>query len=198
MTKYILNSGGIGNASDKGRAFFHEAVRGFGKTPQLLVCVFAQPREDWEENFAQDMAASGAIFDGDVRPVLELAFPDTFEEQVRQSDALYLHGGDDHLLQYWLKKFDLPTLWNGKVVATNSASSNAISRSFWTCDWRQCMDGLGILPIKFLAHYMSEYGADDPRGPIDWDEARSQLQEYGDTTLPIYALKEGEYTIIEM
>ena len=121
----------------------------------------------------------------DIEPVFEMAMPDKFEEQLQQNDAIYIHGGDDHLMQYWLKQFDIPKIWDGKVVATNSASSHALSKHFWTCDWRQLMDGLGILPIKFLAHYKSEYGEDDPRGPIDWGTALKELESYGDTSLPI-------------
>ncbi|MEK7649181.1 MAG: hypothetical protein AAB400_04720 [Patescibacteria group bacterium] len=197
MIKYILNSGGIGNSSDEGRAFFHEVVKDFGTSPRLLICAFAQPREDWEEKFAEDTTAIQLLFTQDVHPILELAFPDTFKEQLHRSHAVYLHGGDDHLIQYWLKKFDLSKLFENKVVATNSASSHALAKSFWTCDWRKCMDGLGILPIKFLAHYLSEYGKDDPRGPIDWKTAYEELRQYGDQGLLIHALEEGQYIVIE-
>lgn len=58
------------------------------------------------------------------------------------------------------------------------------------------MDGLGILPIKFLAHYKSDFGASDPRGPIDWEKAYDELSKYGDTSLPIHALEEGYFVII--
>ncbi len=197
MTKYILNSGGIGNSQDKGAKFFNEMLKGLSLSPKILICAFAQPREDWEEKFAEDVDYFNSIFNKDVRPILDLAFPDSFEKQVGESDAIYIHGGDDHLIQYWLKKFDLPKIWEGRVVATNSASSHALSQSFWTCDWRRCMEGLGILPIKFLAHFKSQYGSQDPRGSIDWDAAHSLLQKYGDNTLPIYALEEGEYKVIE-
>lgn len=197
MTKYLLNSGGIQNSPDKGEKFFREVLSGYGSSPRLLICAFAQPREDWEEKYAEDVCFFQKLFDGDIQPILDLAFPDMFEEQVHRSDAIYIHGGDDHLVQYWFKKFDLPKLFDGKTVATNSASSHAMSCYFWTCDWRQNMEGLGILPIKFLAHFKSDYGKDDPRGPIDWDAAYSLLQEYGDKDLPIYALQEGEYITLE-
>ena len=59
------------------------------------------------------------------------------------------------------------------------------------------MDGLGLLPIKFLAHYESGYGKDDPRGAIDWQQAYKELESYGDTSLPIYAPREGEFIVIE-
>lgn len=196
MTKYVLNSGGVGGYSELAKKFFAEMVKGFGNEPKILICCFAQPREDWEKKFEDDKANTD-FFPEDVRPVFELAFPDTFEEQIKSCDAMYIHGGDDHLLQYWLRKFDLPKIWDGKVVATNSASSHALSKYFWTCDWRKTMDGLGILPIKFIAHYKSSYDNEDSRGPIDWESVYAELKAYGDQTLPIHALKEGEYIVIE-
>ena len=59
------------------------------------------------------------------------------------------------------------------------------------------MEGLGIFPIKFLAHFKSKYGEDDPRGPIDWDKAYAELKEYGEKDLPIYALEEGDWKYFE-
>lgn len=197
MTKYILNSGGIRNSADKGARFYNEIVRGLGSRPRVLLCHFAQPREDWEIKFPEYVEAFRSVMPADVQPTFEMAFPDTFVEQLKESDAVYFHGGDDHLIQYWLHQFQVPRIWEGKVVATNSASSHALVSFFWTCDWRRCMKGLGILPIKFLAHFESAYGHTDPRGPIDWSKARRELAEYGDVTLPVCALHEGEYQVIE-
>lgn len=196
MTKYVLNSGGIGDYPDRAKAYFSELVKSLGDTPKVLICSFAQPRELWEEIFARDTKSTGWYPDG-VEPVFDMAFPEKFVQQLNECDAVYIDGGDDHLMQYWLKQFDLPSIWEGKVVGTNSASSNALAESFWTCDWRKIMDGLGILPIKFIAHYESDFGADDPRGPIDWSMAHKELAAYGDTSLPIHALQEGEYVVIE-
>lgn len=197
MTKYVLNSGGVRNNPQLAKNFFVEIVDGLTNTPHILLCLFAQPREDWEKKFTEYTGSFNTFFPDGVTATFELAFPATFEEQIVKSDVLYMSGGDDHLLQYWLKQFDLPKIWEGKVVVTNSASSHALSKHYWTCDWRQTNDGLGILPIRFLAHYQSAYGADDPRGPIDWEAAKQTLEAFGDTTLPVHALKEGEYIVIE-
>lgn len=196
MAKYVLNSGSVGNYPELAKKFFTEVVKDLGKSPKLLICCFAQPREDWEEKFANDTKNTD-FFPEDVNPVFELAFPETFKKQIGECDAMYIHGGDDHLVQYWLRQFDLPKIWDGKVVATNSASSNALGEHFWTCDWRRVMDGFGILPIKFLSHYESDFGVDDPRGPIDWKFAYKELESYKDSSLPIHALREGEYVVIE-
>ncbi len=198
MIKYVLNSGGTRNNPEEGKKFFAECLKGLGDKPKLLICRFAQPREDWEKKIAEDEERTHLLFPKEVHPMITLALPEIFEQQVKDSDIIYIHGGDDHLIQYWFKKFNIPKIWEGKVVATNSASSHVLSKHFWTCDWRQCMDGLGILPIKFIAHYKSSYGNDDPRGQIDWDKAYKELADHGDKTLPIYALKEGEFVVFEI
>ena len=198
MTKYVLNSGGLKNNPEGAKKFVAEIAKGLGNQPKILMCFFAEKRENWDEKFDSYTVGFNELAPKDVKPQYLLAFPDVFEEQLSNCDVLYMHGGDDTLLLHWLKQFNLPKIWEGKVVATNSASTHALSKSFWTCDWRELKDGLGILPIKTIAHFNSEYGIDDPRGPIDWEMAKAELAEYGDKTLPIYALEEGEFKVFEV
>lgn len=198
MTKYVLNSGGIRNQPVLKKKFHHEIVAGLGNNPKFVLCNFAQGREYWENKFTSYSAAIAEDMPEGVQPTFALALPGTFVEQCKHADVIYFHGGDDELLLFWLKQFDCPALFTDKVIATNSASSQAVSTCFWTCDWRQCKDGMGILPIKFIAHYKSVYGKDDPRGPIDWEKACQDLDGYGKPNLPIYALKEGEYKVFQV
>lgn len=195
MTKYVLQSGGIRNQPELKKQFHQEVVKDLGDSPKILLCNFAQGREYWESKFE---AYSNSILEdipSGIVPIFKLAMPSDFINQCKWADVIYFHGGDDHLIQYWMKQFDLQNLFTDKVVATNSASSNMIVSSYWTCDWRQCGDGFGVLPIKFIPHFESAFGSDDPRGPIDWNKARRELAEYDDPHLPIYALKEGEYKV---
>ena len=197
MTKYVLNSGGSKNEPRLKKQFHQELIKGLGVAPKFLLCNFAQGREYWEAKFQRySDAIREDMLDG-LDPNFTLAMPDNFIEQCGQADVIYFHGGDDHLLRYWMRQFDMSKLFNSKVVATNSASSNMLAKSFWTCDWRQCGDGFGVLPIKFISHYQSKFGTDDPRGPIDWEKAKQELATYGDKSLTIYALKEGEFEIFE-
>jgi hypothetical protein len=194
MTKYVLNSGGLRKNPDKIKRFVTEIVKTLGSNPHILICLFSQVREVWENKLIEYTETYKQLMLG-TKPTFELALPDVFVQQTKNSDAIIIQGGDDHLLQYWLKQFDIPKIWDGKVVATSSASSDALVEFFWTCDWRKCMKGLGILPIKFIPHFKSEYGSGDPRGPIDWDKAYQELKNFGDKSLPIYALEEGDYII---
>lgn len=197
MTKYLVNSGGLSHEPELAKKFYSELLKEFGIKPKFLLCYFAVPREDWDEKYQQGMERIRVALPNGVEPIFDIAFPDTFEKQVVDADAVYISGGDDHLLQYWLRQFDLLKIFQGKTIGTSSASSHALAKHFWTCDWRKCMDGLGLLPIKFLAHYKSAYGQNDARGPIDWDKAYAELEHYGDASLPIHALKEGHFVVIE-
>jgi len=197
MTKYVLNSGGLGDNTDSAKRFFAELVKGHGQNPRILMCFFAQPREEWEKRFGSYKKAFSKFMPEGIKPVYKMAFPESYQEQVAESDVIYCHGGDDHLAMYWFKKLGVPEVWKGKVVGTNSATTHALARHFWTCDWRQLNDGLGVLPIKVISHYKSNYGTEDPRGPIDWEKAKRDLETYGDTTLPVYALSEGEFIVFE-
>jgi len=197
MTKYILNSGGTRNNLKKTALFFNEIIKGLGEDPRILSCSFAEKREYWEEKFEEYKTLFTSLIDKNIKPKFEMAIPDRFVEQIKNNDVITLSGGDDHLLLYWLRQYNLSEIWKDKIVATSSAGSNALAKHFWTCDWRQCMDGLNILPIKFIPHYKSRFGSSDPRGPIDWKKAYQELLKYGDQTLPIYALEEGDFIVIE-
>ncbi len=197
MTKYVLNSGGMKNNIDGARRFFAELVKGLGERPKILLCFFAQPPEIWEAKLPEYIEAFNDLMPDGVIPSYEMALPATFKQQVEDADIVYCHGGDDNLAKYWFEKVGVPEVWNGKVVGTNSATTHALSKSFWTCDWRKLDDGLGVIPIKTVAHFGSAYGNDDPRGPIDWQQAKNDLEKYGNRSLPLYALPEGEFVVIE-
>ncbi|MFZ2310854.1 MAG: Type 1 glutamine amidotransferase-like domain-containing protein [Patescibacteria group bacterium] len=196
MTKYVLNSAGLRKYPDKATLFFNEVLKDLGDKPKILICFFAQPREDWERKFDEYKKNFLIAIDKQITPEIELAFPDKFIEQLKNNDAIIIYGGDDYLIKYWLKQYDVPNIWQDKTVAAISAGFDVLTESFWTCDWRQCLDGLNILPIKFISHYKSLFGDGDSRGNIDWQKAYDDLLRYGDKSLPIYALEEGDFIVI--
>ncbi|HSW66241.1 MAG TPA: hypothetical protein VLI54_03840 [Bacillota bacterium] len=190
MTKYVLNSGGIKHQPARKKRFHCEVVKDLGNTPKFLLCNFAQGREYWDTKFKSYCLTISEDMPEGVKPTFELAMPADFVQQCKRADVIYFHGGDDHLLRHWMEQFNIGEIFKDKVVATNSASSDMLAAHFWTSDWRQCADGFGVLPIKFIPHYLST--VDDPRGPIDWQKAYDELAAYGDKSLPIHALQEGE------
>lgn len=197
MIKFILNGGSVRKDKEKAKKFFSEILNGVNFQPRILFCFFAQKREYWEKYFSSYSVEFLEFFPKGYAPTFELAFPGKFEEQCRNVDIIFVHGGDDHLLLYWLSKFPLKKIWDGKIVVTSSAGSDAMVKHFWTCDWRECMNGLGILPIKFIPHFRSDFGDSDPRGSIDWDRAYKELETYGES-LPICAIEEGDFAVFNI
>jgi hypothetical protein len=177
MTRYILAGGADRHAPDYPAAL-EAAVGTMSQPPRILSCLFAVPREDWEEKLSQFVAFFKGVF-GEAT-VCTLAFPDTFYEQAAAADIIYIHGGDDALLAHYMESYpDLTTrLFKDKIVVGSSAGASFLSSSYWTCDWRAVRKGSGITPFNVVVHYESDFGATDPRGPIDWQQARAELQAH--------------------
>ncbi|HSX31008.1 MAG TPA: Type 1 glutamine amidotransferase-like domain-containing protein [Candidatus Saccharimonadales bacterium] len=197
MTKYIL----VGGADRASPNYLHDLKAEIAKTIhgplRVLSCFFAEPREVWEEKFKVRIAwfRSGL---GD-KTHLDLAFPDSFEQQVQASDVIYLHGGDDVLLAHYLDNIpDLAKLWDGKVIVGSSAGANYLARYYWTCDWRQARQGRGLTDLNVIPHFESlQYGKLDPRGPIDWAAARHELQTLVEPGGHVTPLREGQFVAVE-
>lgn len=198
MVKYILQSGGLKNQPDLAKKYFKELLDGLGNKPKLLWCFFATLPDDCDERFEKYTKLFESFMPEGVKPIHENATVENFEKEVARADVVYIHGGRIKPLCDILKKYNVRSLFEGKSVGTNSASSMVLASQAWICDERIPMDGLGIIPIKFLAHFESNYGEDDPRGKIDWNEAYAELKNYEDKKLPIYALREGEYAVFEI
>ncbi|MFA6918569.1 MAG: Type 1 glutamine amidotransferase-like domain-containing protein [Patescibacteria group bacterium] len=190
-TKYILVGGYPKVASDGGKAFCEEMVNGFAEPVKILDCLFARPKETWEKALEDDKMFLARNLTGK-EFVLETAELEKFSRQARWADVIYLRGGDEEgtLIEYlsrdgsWLNELD------GKVLVGTSAGSDAISKYFYDLDNLKLAEGLGILQIKIIVHYQSNYNSPN----IDWDRAYEELKNY-EEDLPIITLKEGEYKI---
>ena len=192
MIKYIIVGGYIHKAKDGGRAFCEELVKGINKKPiKILDCMFARPRESWEQKIKED----NTLFLKFIKDFeLELALPEKFTEQVKKSDIIFLRGGYttqlfDALIQNkdWLKELD------GKVLAGTSAGAEVIAKYYHVLDSGRIGDGLGLLPIKFIPHWKSDF-FDDIKQNIDWQKVLKELKDYKED-LPIYNLSEGEFKV---
>lgn len=191
MTKYILVGGYIHKAPDGGKALFEEMVKGFNfdRPIKILDCTFAEPRELWKEKFQKDKLIFLRYLNNFE---FEFADPLKFAEQIKLSDVLHIRGGTVDLLMEvlsksgnWIKELE------GKTVVGTSAGAGVFAKYSYGLNSLKLLDCLGLLPIKFLAHFRSDYNAPN----IDWDKALEELKNYKED-LPIYALKEGEFVVI--
>jgi len=193
MTKYILAGGYIHKAPDGGRAFFEELVRGFeDKRPiKILNCLFAIDEGSWKMKLKENREAFSKYI-GNFE--LILADPEKFAEQVKSADVIFLQGGYtkplvDNLRENsdWIKYLD------GKTVAGTSAGGDAIAKYYSVLKTSRVGDGLGLLPIKFIPHWKSNYSDDEVRD-IDWGAELNKMREYKED-LPIHTLAEGEFKV---
>jgi hypothetical protein len=191
MVKYILLGGHIHKAQDGGKAFCEELIKGINnKTVKILDCIFARPKEDWDDKFKEHKE----FFSKHIKDFqIKLALPDKFIEQIRNSDVIFLQGGIPYQFYSTLENNNdwIKEIKNKTLVGT-SGGADIISKYYGVGKIMKINEGLGILPIKLIPHWKSDYG----KGlNIDWDKLLQELKDHGEE-LPVYTLAEGEFKVI--
>ncbi len=193
MTKYILIGGYPTKPDDGGKTFVDELIDGLDQPIRILICLFARPEETWQEVFENDKIYFGSMI-RDRKFILELAKSSTFIEQVRNTDVVYFRGGRTKQL---MRRLEECPGWEveleDKTVAGTSAGVNFLATYYYSLDDLEICQGLGILPIKALVHYGSDYNAPN----IDWEKVTLELEEYGDKDMEVLKLAEGEFVVRE-
>lgn len=191
MTKYILVGGRIHKAIDGGRAFCEELVRDINKNPiKILDCTFALSIDRWSEQAKEDQEFFSKYISNFE---LELANPPQFTKQVRESDIIFFRGGHvSPLMELLNENLDWIKEIEGKVIAGTSAGADIISKYYFVGKTARIGCGLGLLPIKFIPHFRSDYEGEEK--DINWEKALQELKDY-EEDLEIVTLKEGEFKI---
>lgn len=199
MSKYILHGGGLRTSADEGKAFFSDMAEGLGAKLNVLMCFFAQPQEAWQDKYAEWRVRTAACIPR-VTIHFGLATQSEFQEQCKHFDTLFVYGGSSRKLINEIKQIKNhgELLAGFKAVAGTSAGAIMLSQYGWDCDERKIEEGLNFVPAKVLVHYESKtYGADDPRGPVDWQKAKRELGDYGNPLVPVFELPEGRFESFE-
>jgi peptidase E len=193
MTKYILIGGRIHKAQDGGKAFCEELSNGVEHQPiKILDCLFARPEDSWGERFKQDQE----FFSSNMRDVeIELASAESFVEQIKNADVLVFQGGKPRDLMAVLETTgDWQKEIQGKVIAGSSGGADALCKYYGVGRTGNVGEGLGLLPIKFLPHWKSDYS----EGVIiDWDAVLEKLKSHKEN-LEVVVLAEGEFKIFNI
>lgn len=187
MTKFLLHGGATNKPGHKNKKFFHESLAGLKGKIKVLIVYYARKKEDYPWMFEQDK--SNFLLNSlgkDIKFEIADSKPKIFKKQIKNSDVIYVRGGNTVPLIRQIKKLpDFADLLKDKVYAGSSAGMYLVAKYYWSTDRERVESGLGILPIKAFAH---------------WEEKKkkqlSKLKEFnGD--LPIYKVPEGEYAVIE-
>lgn len=187
MTKYILHGGYTRIKNKSNEMFFKEILSSFKSKAKILLVLFAKSKDKWpvlEKREVDHLTKS--------RPDLKLEFeianenPDTFERQIKHADVIYILGGENEPLQKILRRIsNLKSLLEGKVIVGSSAGAYALSTYFYTHENKGIFEGLGILPIKTLAHYSKKL-----------ENKLEELKNYKEH-LKTYPIEETKYIVLE-
>ncbi|MFT7558034.1 MAG: hypothetical protein ACI83D_000716 [Planctomycetota bacterium] len=153
-------------------------------------------RETWEERYNRFTKHFIEYIPDGITPELSLADTNSFTTQVRESDIVFFYGGDPEILRLRLEQYDIPAIFDNKVVAGTSAGSAVFCSEYWGYSTRRPAPGLGIFPIKFMPHCYAELPDPGIHGPLDRERAKEELRQSGDSDQKIYDLREGEYVML--
>ena len=173
-TRYLLHGGSPFTPNDGGSpftpnvandAFIREILTGGASPLHVLSVCFARSSPD--RALACQKACMGrfeANNTSGLRLSFELADSAIFEAQVSRAGVVFLHGGDTSKLLAALRPYDLQNLFEGKVVAGESAGSYALSTRFFSKTEGGVFQGLGLVPAQIICHYA---GVNQERLPPD-------------------------------
>jgi peptidase E len=193
MTTYILAGG-----RDRHYPAYSEqlarVVQNEGVNMTVLSCMFSKTdeearnvRDEWQEWFA-------SCFGTDVRVIF--AEKESFFEQVKEADIIYLHGGKTDLLLEQLSDFQkVEKAFNGKIIIGSSAGANYLSNFCYSTAKGVLRNGSGILDMAIMVHY----GQHDIEGKIrdakDWEAIESALREQSGRN-DVFRIPEGTFLVV--
>ena len=154
-TKFILHGGFDKGAEQANDAFFAEMLKDTPNEVKILLVYFAEEPDRIEERRESDLKQFNKN-KGDKILSFKTTGEENFPEQVRGADVVYLHGGRSGRLLEALKKYpNIKELFEGKIVAGDSAGANVLAGAFYSRR-AGAFEGLGLIPIKIISHYREE------------------------------------------
>ncbi len=190
MTKYLLFGGYRSKAADKGKAFCQHFVENKSKPIKILVCLFAVPEQNKAENFQKDVDFFQEHL-GDSIEKIELASHENFLTQLAQADVLYIGGGKMDLINEGFAEYpNWRQAFKGSVIAGNSAGANLLSTYYYGLRDFDMHEGLGLLPVKIIVHFESNYNPEIK----DWKKAHDFVKAFH-PELETVTLREGEFKV---
>ncbi len=184
MTTYILHGGSTRKDSDDNKRFFSETVSNLNSPIKILCVYFACNKDMWLKKFNQDKVN----FNHSQKKELIFTIADEnvkiLVKQIKNTDVIYFRGGETKKLIAVMKNIsNLKDLLQDKVVVGSSAGVYMLSKYY--ANNIEIGEGLGILPIKSIAHYSKKR----------FDLAK-QLNDHKEN-LKVYKIPEEKFFVIE-
>lgn len=157
-TKFILHGGfAKGKTDEDNSKFYFEILKDAPEKAKILLVCFAKDNDRISDATTRVMAEFNKN-KWQKEITFEIATKEKFLEQIRSTDVIYFHGGRTLKLLEALNEFpDFKNLFEGKIVAGESAGANVWARYFYSPNADSVGEGLGFLPIKIIPHYIEQY-----------------------------------------
>jgi len=156
MTKYILHGGFTSEINELNNSFYRELTRDVDDGAKILFVYFSRTLDEYSGLFENDRQRTLENTDRDNLNFI-LASQETFLDQLKDSDVVYMRGGNTNQLMHTLKKFpNLSDSFEGKTIAGSSAGAYALATWGTAHNEDSARQGLGILPVKVICHHQSE------------------------------------------
>lgn len=193
MTKYFLHGGMTGVSCENNDNYYKEILNSVSGPAKVLLVYFAAEKDRWNELAEWHKDKFMAQADGkEIEFQIASDDLDEFAKQIKWCDIVYIRGGSTPMLQSQLEKVsNLQELFEGKIVAGSSAGAIAFAKYYYDQDSDKIFEGLDILHVKMITHYLStgQYAATSGKDKL------KMLEDYKEK-LPVYAIKETEFVVV--
>lgn len=182
-TTFILHGGNPNIKNSKNESFFSEIMKSFDlRLITVLLVYFAKDGDEYEQMKFEDEDLFRRATPNFVQ--FNIALEDILEEQIKESNIIYLHGGDTMKLLEVLKKYPkLKNMLEDKMVVGESAGAYVLSRWFYSKSAKGLHEGLGFVPTATICHYDGK------------NEEKLKEVLDNDSKLEKLLLKDGEYRV---
>ncbi len=155
-TKYILHGGFVPGKKQQDNLFFQEMLKDAPDTAKVLLVYFAEAEDKIPLRIEQDTEELD-LNKGSKELEIRVASEITFHEDCEWADVIYLHGGKTVKIMECLSKYPhIKDFFTGKIVAGDSAGAHSLGMIFYSKNSKVIGNGLGVLPLKIMAHYEDE------------------------------------------
>lgn len=180
-TKYILHGGNAQDKNEENNNFFKEILADYPDRANILLVQFAAIQEKQEIYKERHMSQ----FDdakGDKKLEYQLATAAEFDNQLKWADVIYLCGSSGggattRLFEVLNNVDNLSGKFEGKTVAGESAGANCLAKYCYSRS-SGVIEGLGLVPVKLIAHYELGDEAAIAEMPINIDCLYLRSYEY--------------------
>ena len=188
MTNFIL-AGGNDRTTDGYGVRLAETLKSLGVGNRILSCLFSQAPADRHARFLEMQKWFEETLEPDVS--VEEAREETFYEQLKMVDILYLHGGETLRLIDALPDFKkFAESIEGKTVIGSSAGANYLSTTFYSPSAKKIRQGTGVAGVATVVHF----GALDKLSHEEWMSVADEVKSVDGKS--VHLLAEGQFVVI--